>query len=204
MGDVEILKSEYWSKSEAFLLPLTGISRTSKYPVETFLFWDEYSIENYNLMVKYTYDSYEDFIGYCRKVIFPVWDKNGYVIESYDFGKETVFVLDISEWAWDIQQFLLGKYSKFSKDAKDTIQDYHVFFTKGKAQIDIEIAATLDPVKKHDLLGGLNSIEYVSEYYGLPLPELQKLGEIGGIYDKKKESLAYLSSENYVKLSVKQ
>ena len=194
MGNVEILKAEYWSKSQAFLLPLTGITKAQKYPIETFLFWDEYSIEDYNLIVKFTYDNYDEFVEYCRKIIFPTWDKNGYVIESYDFGKETVFVLDISEWAWDIQQFLLGKYSKLSKEAKEIIQEYHIFYNHGVAQIEIEIAATLDPLKKHDLLGGLNSIEYVSEHYGLPLPDLQKLGEIGGIYNKEKETLSYISA----------
>jgi hypothetical protein len=195
MGNIDILKTEYWSKSQAFLLPLTGISRTQKYPVETFLFWDDYSIENYNLMVKFTYDDYDKFVDYCRKVIFPTWDKNGYTVESYDFGKETVFVLDISEWALDVQMFLAGKYSKLGKDAKEIIQEYHVFFSKGKPQIEIEIAATLDPYRKHEILDGMNSIEYVSDYYGLPLPELQKLGEIGSIYNKEKETLSYISAK---------
>jgi hypothetical protein len=195
MGNIEIFRREYWSKSQAFLLPLTGISRTQKYPVETYLFWDDYSIEDYNLMVKFTYDNYDEFIEYCRKVVFPVWDKRGYVVESYDFGKETVFILDVSEWAWDVQQFLLGKYSKLSKEAKDIIQEYHIFYTKGQPQIEIEVAATLDPTRKYEILDGMNSIEYVSEYYGLPLPELQKLGEIGSIYDKEKESLTYVSAK---------
>lgn len=193
MGDVELLRSEYWSKSQAFLLPLTGIGRILKYPVETFMFWDDYSIENYNLIVKFAYDDYDTFVTYCRKVIFPIWDRGGYMVESYDFGKESVFILDISEWALDVQMFLAGKYSKMSRDAKETIQDYHIFYTKGKPQIDIEISATLDPTRKHEILDGMNSIEYVSEFYGLPLPELQKLGEIGGIYNKEKESLSYLS-----------
>jgi hypothetical protein len=199
MGNIEIFKPEYWSKSLAFLLPLTGLSRTHKYPIETFLFWDDYSIENYNLMVKFTYDNYDDFVDYCRKIVFPIWDKRGYVVESYDFGKETVFVLDISEWALDVQMFLAGKYSKFSREAKETIQEYHIFYTKGTPQIEIEIAATLEPTKTHDILEGMNSIEYVSEYYGLPLPELQKLGEIGSIYDKEKETLSYLSVNVAVK-----
>ena len=89
--------------------------------------------------------------------------------------------------------FLAGKYSKMSKDAKGIIEDYHIFYSKGKPQIEIEISATLDPTRKHEILDGMNSIEYVSEYYGLPLPELQKLGEIGGIYNKEKETLTYLS-----------
>lgn len=199
MGNVEILRKEYWSKSQAFLLPLTGISKTQKYPVETYLYWDDYSIDNYNLMVKFTYDDYDEFIKYCRKSIFPIWDKHGYLVESYDFGKETVFILDISQWDWDINQFLLGKYSKFSSEAKDIIEEYHIFYLKGKPQIEIEIAAILDPTKKYDILDGLNSIEYASEHYELPLPELQKIGEIGGIYNKEKETLSYLSAKMSLK-----
>lgn len=195
MGNIEILRSEYWSKSEAFLLPLTGISKGHKYPLETYLFWDDYSIENYNLVVKFTYDNYDEFLEYCRKVVFPVWDRKGYIVESHDFGKETVFILDISEWALDVQMFLAGRYSKMSKEAKEIIQDYHIYYTKGKPQIEIEIAATLDPYRKHDILDGMSSIEYVSEYYGLPLPELQKVGEIGGIYNKEKETLSYVSAK---------
>lgn len=195
MDNVEILKSGYWSKSKAFLLPLTGISSTSKYDIETYLFWDDYSIEDYNLIVKFTYDNYDQFVEYCRKTIFPIWDKHGYLIESYDFGKETVFVLDISEWALDIQMFLAGKYSKMSSDAKQMIKNYHIFYDRGEAQIEIEIIGTLEPFKKHEILGNMNSIEYVAEYYGLPLPELQKLGEIGGIYNKKSETLSYISAK---------
>jgi len=195
MVDIELFKKEYWSKSEAFLLPLTGIGSSHKFPVETYLFWDDYSIENFNLMVKFSYKDYDEFVSYCQKIIFPVWDKGGYVVESYDFGKETVFILDISEWALDVQMFLAGKYSKFSREAKSMIQDYHIYYTKGKPQIDIEIAGILDPMRRHAVLEDMNCIEYVSEYYGLPLPELQKLGEIGSIYNKEKETLSYISAK---------
>lgn len=196
MANIEILKDNrqgYWSKSKAFLLPLTGISKTHKYDVETFLFWDNYSIENYNLIVKFTYDDYKQFIDYCTKVIFPIWDKRGYITESFDFGKETVFILDISEWALDIEMFLAGKYSKLSNEAKDAIQDYHITYEKGKPQIEIGIAAILDPFQEYDILDGMNTIEYISEQYGLPLTELQKIGEIGDIYDKVNETLSYVS-----------
>lgn len=195
MGEVEIFKSEYWSKSKAFLLPLTGISNSNRYTVETYLFWDDYSIENYNLIVKFSHENYDEFIEYCRKYIFPIWDKSGYIVESYDFGKETVFVLDISEWALDIQMFLAGKYSKMSVDAKKAIKNYHIFYDRGEPQIEIEIAAILDPYKKYDILGDMNSIEYVADHYGLPLPELQKIGEVGSIYNKEKETLSYISAK---------
>ena len=48
---IEIIKSEYWSKSDAFLLPLTGIKKSILTNVRSYLFWKNYSIENYNLIV---------------------------------------------------------------------------------------------------------------------------------------------------------
>lgn len=185
---VEILKPEYWSKSAAFLLPLTGLSKTQKYKLESYLFWDKYSIEDYYLIIKFTYDNYDEFIDYCRRVVFPVLDKNGYLIETYDTDNECVMILNMSEWARDIEMFLLGKYSKMSRDAKDTINEFHTFYNKGN-KILIEIKASLEPNTKFPLLDNMSAIEYVAENYGLPLEELKKVGEIGGIFNKEKETL---------------
>lgn len=191
---IEVLKKEYWSKSEAFLLPLTGLTKTQKYEMKTFLFWNDYTIENYNLIVKFKYDDYEEFLKYCRRVVFSILDTNNYLIETYDFGNETIMVLDISEWALDIEMFLRGKYSKMSGDAKDIITEFHTFYEKG-AKILIEISASLDPNVRYPVLGGQTAIEYVAENYGLPLDELKKVGELGGIYDKEKESLTGLKDK---------
>lgn len=185
---IEILKDKYWSKSEAFLLPLTGLAKSQKYHLRTFLFWNEYSIEDYNLILKFSWDNYPDFVTHCRRVIFPVLDRNGYLVETYDFDKETVMVLNISEWALDVEMFLKGKYSKMSRDAKDTIQEFHTFYDKGP-KIMIEISASLDPNDKCLILGNQTPIEYVADTYGLDLVELKKVGELGGIFDKEKETL---------------
>lgn len=185
---IEILKDKYWSKSEAFLLPLTGLSRTHKYQFKTYLFWNDFSIEDYYLILKFTWDNYEEFMYYCRRVIFPILDKKGYLHGSYDFDKETVFVLDISEWAWDVEMFLKGKYSKMGKEAKAAITEYHTFFDK-IPKILIEISASLEPTTQYDLLGGVTPIEYVAENYGLNLEALKQVGEIGGIYHKDQETL---------------
>lgn len=185
---IEILKDKYWSKSEAFLLPLTGLAKSQKYHLRTFLFWNEYSIEDYNLILKFSWDNYPDFVTHCRRVIFPVLDRNGYLVETYDFDKETVMVLNISEWALDVEMFLKGKYSKMSRDAKDTIQEFHTFYDKGP-KIMIEISASLDPNDKCPILGNQTPIEYVADTYGLDLVELKKVGELGGIFDKEKETL---------------
>lgn len=189
---VEVLKKEYWSKSQVFLLPLTGLTKSQKYDIKSYLYWNDYSIENYNLILRFRYTSYEEFLKYAKRVIFPTLDKNGYLIETHDFDNETVMVLDMSEWARDIEMFLLGKYSRMSGDAKDIIMEFHTFYEKGY-KIMIEISAALNPNDKFPLLGNMTAIEYVAEQYELNLEELKKIGELGGIYDKDKETLIHES-----------
>lgn len=185
---IEILKKDYWSKSEAFLLPLTGLAKTHKYHFKTYLFWNDFSIENFELILKFNWDDATEFLDYCRRVVFPILDRNGYLIEIHDFDKETLMILDMSEWALDIEMFLKGKYSKMSKQAKSLITEFHTYYDRG-SKIRIEISASLEPNTKYQLLGNQTAIEYVAENYGLDLAELKKIGELGGIYDKEKETL---------------
>ena len=190
---IEVLKKlknqgEYWSKSEIFLLPLTGLPKSQKYPIKTYLFWRDYSIESYHLILKFSYEKYEDFLAYCNRIVFPILDKNLYLIESYDFDKETIFVLDLSEWALDIEMFLKGSYSKFSRQAKESIVEHHTYFDRG-AKIPIEISAIIEPNVKYRLLGDMTAIEYVSYHYNIPLEIMNEVGELGSIYEKEKETL---------------
>lgn len=185
---IEVLKRKYWNKSESFLLPLTGLSKNLKYPMTSYLYWKDYSIDNYHLIVKFTYDNYIDFVNYCNKVIFPTVDRDGYLIETYDFDNESIFIMDISKWASDIEKFLAGKYSKLSKEAKDKITDFHIFFDKGP-KIRIEISAILNPKETYSILDNMSAIEYVATNYKLNLPQLEKMGELGSILDKDKETL---------------
>lgn len=184
----KVPEGTYWSKSQNFLLPLTGLKKTLKYPIKTYLFWDDYSIENYQIMVVFYYDNYDEFVEYCRKRVFPILDKNGYLIESYDFTGFTVFVLDISEWALDIDLFLRGKYSKLSNQAKEAIMGYHTYYDKDDS-IHISIHAPLFPLDKYPILNGMTAIDYVAEQYGLNVKDLREVGELASIYDKKGETL---------------
>lgn len=156
--------------------------------MKTYLFWGLYSIENYQIIVNFKYDNYDEFVTYCRKTIFPILDKNGYCIESHDFEGESIFILDMSEWALDIEMFLKGKYSKLSQQAKEKIRDYHTFYDKGEKLL-INIAASLDPNYKFPILGGQTAIEYVADGYNLNLSDLQKIGELCSIYNKEKETV---------------
>lgn len=195
----DIIKKTYWSKSEAFLLPLTGLTKGQRYDMNSYLFWDKYSIEDYYLILKFTYDNYHEFLTYCKKIILPTLDKNGYVIESHDFDNETVFILNISEWALDIEMFLTGKYSKFSVEAKKMIRAYHTYYDNGPKQ-ELYIRGVLDPNLKISNLENKTPIEYVCQdsTYGFELSEMQKIGELASLYDKEKETLTGLTCRDCI------
>lgn len=187
---VELLKrkEDHWSKADAFLLPLTGLGRNAKFECRSYLFWREYSIHNYNLILTFSAEDYTGMLEYCKKYVFPVLDKKGYLIESYDMGDRTVFVLDMSEWAMDIEFFLIGKYSKFSKEARSIIEKFHAL---DGYKIPVHVYATLYPNVPMELLENMSPLEYVSQNdtYGFNMSLMKEIGEIGTIYDEVAETL---------------
>lgn len=178
------------SKADTFLLPLTGLSKEEKYNPKSYLFWNDYSILDYNLILTFEYDNYDDFLNYCSRRIFPILDRKGYLVESYDLENRSIFVLDMSEWAMDIQQFLVGKYSKLGKECKSHIEKFHTF---GNNHIPVDVYAVLYPTTKMTLLRedgkDMTPIEYVAKNYGIDLDRLKKIGEIGSIYTEFDERL---------------
>ena len=187
---IELLLSgeDAWNKGDAFLLPLTELPRNDVMEMKSYLFWNDYSIENYQLVVTFSNDNEPALRDYCKSVVFPILDKNGYLIESHDVDGRWVFILDMSEWAKDIEHFLEGKYSKFSKSAQMLIERYHRI--EGTARsIPVHIYAVLYPNKPLALLDNLTAIEYISENYNFDLDDLKELGEVGSLYDKLPESL---------------
>ncbi len=181
---INVLKTEYWSRSDAFLLPLTGLPKEDKIGIKSYLFWGEQTIHDYKLTL--TVPLNEEGEKYTKKYMFPILDRGGYLTESYDIGDRSIFILDMSEWAMDIQMFLSGKYSKFSKVAKDTIEKFHIF---NYNKIPIHVYAVLYPNTPMTLLDKMTPLEYVSQTYGINLEDLRKIGEIGSIYDSMTESL---------------
>lgn len=182
---VDVLKSEYFSKADTFLLPLTGLKKIEPFEVNSYLFWNGNTIQDYKLTVVFHYTDYESFMKYCQNYLFLIWDPKGYLLESYDYENKTIFILDMSEWAMDIEQFLAGKYSKLNQKVKDIIFNYHKI-NKG---VPTHIYAALYPKMKMSVLEGVTPIEYVSKHYEFNENVMFKLGEVGGIYDKFSETL---------------
>lgn len=187
---VHVIMNEYWSKADAFLLPLTGLLKNERYELSSYLFWEKNSIEDYKLILSFSYDDYYDFTEYCKSRIFPILDKKGYMLENYDIGGRSIFVLDMAEWAMDIEMFLVGKYSQFTRGTKQIIEQFHTF---NGDKIPIHIYATLHPNMKMSLLTDnnivLTPVEYVSKMYGFSLEVLNKIGEIGSLYEPGYETL---------------
>lgn len=187
--EIEVLKKEYWSKSDSFILPLTGLIKDMKYIAKSYLFWENYSIEDYYLVVKFFYKNAALFQSYCKDYLFPILDDSSYVTETFDCEDGSIFVLNMSDWSEDIDMILAGKYSKLSDNAKTIIKRYH---RMKNGDIPVHIYAVLYPTKKIPFLGDVTPIAYVSEKYGIDISDLKRIGELGTLYDKGKETLKEL------------
>lgn len=210
---INVLRSKYRSLSDDFILPLTGIQKTDKFDVKSYLFWEDYSIEDYKLVVKVEYGHrYDEFKQYLREVIFK--SKESLVIQSFDFEGFSILIYDISNWSEDIELFLQGKYSKMSPIAKTVIEEYHTFYENGKPQMVMSIYASLFPTKvpvPKSILDGMTPIDYVIKHYimvGAPdridletVKILKERGELCSVYDKEAETLI-LESQNSTPVSV--
>lgn len=184
---MEIFKKEYWSTADTLLLPLTGLGKTETYQVRSYLFWRDYSIFDYQLIITIDYnESYKEIKSYCDNYFFSILDKNATIIESYEIGQRFIVIVDLSFWAKDIEQFIEGKYSKMSDPAKLLIKSFH---ESKRGKIDQYLWSILYPLKKVDWLSNLSPIEYAAKEYDIPLQNLQDLGEIGNKYDKTAETL---------------
>lgn len=195
--EVDVLLNSYWSKSDAFLLPFTGMKKVEEFDVGAFMFWENYTIEDYKLIVKIEYGCrYDEFETYLKERLLVESNK---VIQVYPYEGFSIFIFDIADWYEDIETLLNGKYSMFTRKAKDTIERYHMYYEDGKPQVDINIFTCLYPNSKESVLDGMTAIDYVIKNYimvGTPSKldlETAKIMKSGGqvcsIYDKKEETL---------------
>lgn len=182
----DVILDTDWSKSDAFLLPLLGIKKDTGFEVNSYLFWKDHTIEDYKLVLAISYNSQDLFQEFLRTNLLPQLDRESLVLESYDLANRSIFVIDMSEWKMDIEAFLAGKYSLLSERAKKMIEKYHA---PKSTKMPAHILCALYPTKVYEVLNKMNALEYVAKYWGLPLDELTKLGEIGAIYNKKAETL---------------
>ena len=185
---IQLFKNEYWSKSTAFLLPLTGLKKPN-FPeviITGYAFYKNYSIYNNQFIVniKYTEENLYDI--YYKDQVSKIYPKAA-LMEIYKIDEDNnVFIFDFTYWYKDLDKFLTGKYSKFSDEAKDIIVNFHL--NKGN-DIPVHIYSVLFPHEELPILDDMSGLEYACEHYNLDSEYMHKLGEIGSLYNKEKEIL---------------
>lgn len=113
----EYIRLKYYSKSKNFLYPILGYSRNETYKCQTYLFFHHHSIVNGELMALFPNEGEQLFRNYemGRIATHPL------LRGCYEVPRANVYIFDISGYATDIQHFLCGEYSKFSKSLKKKI-----------------------------------------------------------------------------------
>lgn len=184
--EIELLKTTYFSKADTFLYPLCGHSKVENsddLEIESFLFWKNFSVYDYKLIVSISGENSENYIN---QIFLPKICKTTKVSMYFTSAQKNIFIIDMSEWMLDIEMFIEGKYSKLSREAKNRIVKYH---TDEKGEIKLWISSILTPDKPRDLLNKMTPLKYVSLYYEFDEEEMLKIGEIGPKFDTFQETL---------------
>lgn len=149
--DNSLLQKTYVQKSRIFLLPLTGVRKDAVFkPINTYISSPDLvsSVYPYGIVegdyilimnfpksykeqadrlsktiarkIKYTKDVENSWDNYYSDYIFS----NPLFLNSHETDDEYIYTFDLSDWKFDWDNFLIGRYSKLSQSAKDRILRY--------------------------------------------------------------------------------
>ena len=173
---IENVYSKYFQKSKAFLFPLLELPKFAlTYQIQTYLVINNtINLEDINIICKIKHDNLQEFYVYEKKYI----DKSKYLIDKFENKElnETVYIFSLENYKQDYNNFLNGKYSKFSKEAKNIIKKYYVL---NKNEFD-HIHSYLNPSEFINLYKDLLNID---------IEVLKEVGELCDKYDLEKETL---------------
>jgi hypothetical protein len=167
--------TEYFQKSKVFLYPLLEYRKgLTHVPKQTYCAWEDvYSIEDRMFLCLYKTPLNESFEKFILKNIIP----NKYFEEHIVLGKNKhLFVFDFNPLKFDYDNFISGKYSKYSVDSKVKILD----FFGNDDKVSEYIQAFLSPESSHE--------EY-AEFLDVDIQSLEDVYEICTPPDLKKETL---------------
>jgi hypothetical protein len=168
-------------KSKNLLFPLLGITKSKKEatfePVNTYLHWEDIcGIDCLELAALYD----------CSNSLFSTFEDNHILPKNplgvHDFQGFRMYIFDLSQYHEDVNNFIQGKYSKFSDKSKAKIMFYH-----GDSAMD----RSKMPMLGHDF----KIIFYPNHYFkaasqelGVPISYLVEVGELLSVYDKEEET----------------
>jgi len=167
--------ADYFQKSKVFLYPLLNIKKGIRHvPAETYVAWEGmYELEDCKFLCLYNVKETDQYSKFEE-----VYLLNHNLFENYykvEKGSH-LYVYDYSEFKYDLNQFKLGKYSKFSLKTKDKI----LKFFGDIGTISEYIQSYIHPADYHDFyaeqLGvSSNTIEEVYELCSKPDMNLETL-----------------------------
>ena len=115
---------EYFQKSKVFLYPLLGIKKGVKFvPIQTYISWNGYyksDMNNFLCLYSVNKDNSEFENFYKLHLITHPNFEEYHIIDE----KNHLFVFDLSKHKKDIKKFKEGKYSEFTKNAKEIISNF--------------------------------------------------------------------------------
>lgn len=169
------LNTEYFQKCRVFLYPILGISKGGTYrPLEVYTAWqDYYEQSDYKLILMFTLHDNADYKKFEQEKLF----NNKYFLDfSYINKSEAIYVFDLSTISNEVDNFINGKYSKFSESHKQNI----LSFTKKDSAHYAIIESFLYPEKYFKLYSNLLNIKE---------RVLREVGELCNKIDVEKETL---------------
>lgn len=176
--------SNYWSRADTLFFPLLGISKNKVFNPNSYLFWNEYSIENYHLILEFNHSEN----SYIQSFINLI-NKNTPILEIYEVHDRIIMIVDLSTYAEDVDKILKGKYSRISNEAKGYIKSFNKEYVNGEHVISQYLYAAINPKDACSAFNNKSPIEFVSEQLGLDLEIMQENGEVAGLYDRMSETL---------------
>lgn len=157
--EVPVISPTYWKKSRGVLLPLIGVNDLPIY--DTYLYWDKYSIDNNQLILKVSGSSKEDIDKNINTLTQYMVSSNCYISEIFDYEGFSLCIIDMSYYQNDIDCFMNGKYSKFDSYSKKKIFDFWRDSNSGNVKSYIRVG--MDPLLKFKALDGISGKEYAEK-----------------------------------------
>ena len=171
---IDKLYSKYFQKSRSFLYPVLGIKKKSSViPTGTYVsIKDKIGPEDMKLICTFKNDTSEEFKTFENQMLLsnPLFSKK---ISTKDTN---IYVFDLEIYKTDYFNFILGKYSLFSKQLKRAIKNYY-----GEQSAEYEIVDSyLNPEKY---------FENYAKLLGIDVNVLKEVGELCNPCDIDKETL---------------
>jgi hypothetical protein len=173
----------YFQKSATFLYPLLGIKK-NKYPKprQTYVSWGEHvKVEDKLLVCLYDTEDTDEWKRFEANVLMT----HPMLVEGVVISDDQIiyiFDFNLPEVSEDFDNFIKGRYSKFSNQNKKTITDYYGIQTPEWVYIE----SYIHPHKYFKLYANLLKVDEDSVRYS---------GELCDKYNSEKENCSVIINE---------